>query len=492
LATGTLGGGNDVLDVAGTLDAGAGSLDLGDGDDIFSIHDGSAVVGIVDGGLGTDIFNTDIDTVADLGAVQGFETLDKTGTGDLNINGPAPSDFTSVNVLDGTLNVGVAGSVIPAAGSALATTVASGATLNVDGAYGCGAGDDSLTVAGTVSGSGTIDLCGGDDTLTLQDGADLSGLTTTLQGGTGNDTLLADIAGTAVLGGVGGFETLQKDNVGTLQINGPAPSDFTTVLVNGGTLEVGAGGSVTGVVTTTVAGGATLDVDGSYAGTAGGDSMDVSGTIAGTGSIDLGDGDDTLTLDDGAVLDNAISGGTGTNDTLVLNNALSLAFDGGNTDGFETLQKDNVGTATLTGTQAFAAGTALNGGTLTLDGDFETPAVVMADDTTLNVDGSLDAGGGTATVLTGSAGANTIGVGAAGTLLASGDLGDGVDTLDIAGTLDTAGGVFALGDGDDNFIVHDGTVVTGTVDGGAGLDTRTYDINTSADLGARVYREGVS
>ena len=83
--------------------------------------------------------------------------------------------------------------------------------------------------------------------------------------------------------------------------------------------------------------------------------------------------------------------------------------------------------------------------------------------------------GGTAAAITGSAGVNTVTV--AGTAVANGDLGDGNDVLDVAGTLDTGGGVFALGDGDDDFVVHDGTVVIGTVDGGAGLDTRVYDIN---------------
>ena len=83
-------------------------------------------------------------------------------------------------------------------------------------------------------------------------------------------------------------------------------------------------------------------------------------------------------------------------------------------------------------------------------------------------------------------------VGAGGTLLATGDLGEGADVLDVAGTLDVGGGTFPLGDGNDNFIVHDSTVVTGTVDGGAGFDTRTYDINTTAIVGALVNFEGVT
>lgn len=57
-----------------------------------------------------------------------------------------------------------------------------------------------MTVGGTVRGSGTIDLCDGDDTLILNDGANLSGLVNALSGGDGTDTVLADIAGSVVLG----------------------------------------------------------------------------------------------------------------------------------------------------------------------------------------------------------------------------------------------------------------------------------------------------
>ncbi|WP_460918633.1 hypothetical protein, partial [Pseudoxanthomonas sangjuensis] len=149
------------------------------------------------------------------------------------------------------------------------------------------------------------------------------------------------------------------------------------------------------------------------------------------------------------------------------------------------------GEATLTETQGFTGGTTINAGALTVAGTLETPTVVLADDTVLNVDGALQAAGGTATMLTGSTGTNTVTVGAGGTLLATGDLGGGDDVLDVAGMLDTGGGVFALGDGDDSFVVHDGTVV-GTVDGGAGMDTRVYDINLTADLGALVNFEGVT
>ncbi|WP_051885422.1 autotransporter-associated beta strand repeat-containing protein [Lysobacter antibioticus] len=643
LANGDLGDGADVVDVAGSLDTGGGTFALGAGDDTLTIHDGTTITGTISAGIGNDTFNTDIATSADLGAVQGFETLSKTGVGTLNINGPASSDFTTIDVAAGTLNVTPSGSVVPAPGNTLTTTVATGATLNVDGSYGCGADNDSMTVSGTVSGSGTIDLCGGDDTLTLKDGsllsAAISGGTgtgdsvvldnlnamifdagntanfellqknnvgeatlvgtqsfsggTTIDGGAlrvagaletptlsladgtalnvdgsvqagvgtavaitgstganavtvsaggsllangdlgdgsdlldvagtldtgfgsfnlgagddtltihdgtniigtviagaGNDTFNTDIATSANLGAVQGFETLSKTGVGTLNVNGPASSDFTTVNVVAGSLNVTAGGSVVAAVgntlTTTVASGATLNVDGSYSGGALADSFTVSGTVSGSGAIGLAGGDDTLTLNDGAVLNNVIDGGGhGAGDTVVLNNAAALSFDGGDTVNFEFLRKDNVGEATLTGAQSFSGGTTLNGGTLSVAGALETPTVALADGTVLNVGGSLQAAGGTTATLTGSAGANTVNVAAGASLLASGDLGDGSDLLDISGTLDTGAGILDLGAGDDSLTIHDGTDIVGTVAGGVGIDNVNANIALSADLGA--------
>ncbi|MGN7920342.1 hypothetical protein, partial [Lysobacter sp. 22409] len=304
LATGNLGDGSDLLDISGTLDTGAGILDLGAGDDSLTIHDGTDIVGTVAGGVGIDNVNANIALSADLGAVQGFETLSKTGVGTLNINGPASSDFITVDVLAGTLNVAATGAVV-----AQNTTIASGSTLQVDGSYSGTSGSDSFIVAGTVAGAGTLDLLDGDDSFTIQDGADLSGLANAVDGGAGTDTFIADLAGSATLGGAINFETLTKTNTGTLNVDGPAASAFTTVNVNGGTLDIGAAGSIDGAVTTTVAGGASLNVDGTYTGSAGADTMNVSGTVAGSGTIDLAAGDDTLTLNDGALLNNVIDGG---------------------------------------------------------------------------------------------------------------------------------------------------------------------------------------
>ncbi|MFC5569015.1 autotransporter-associated beta strand repeat-containing protein [Lysobacter yangpyeongensis] len=487
-ASGDLGGGDDVVDVAGTLDTGGGIFDLGAGDDTFVVHDSTVMLGVVDGGAGNDLLNVDVSggNLVPLGSMLGFESLGKSGDGTLQINGP--STFIDVDLTGGRLEISGTGSV-----AAQNTTVGAGTTLQVDGSYTGTDGDDTMVVAGTVTGSGTIDLADGDDSFTLRDGADLSGLTSSLDGGAGIDAFIADLAGSATLGGAINFETLTKTNTGVLNVDGPAASAFTTVNVEGGTLDVGAAGSIDGVVATTVAGGATLNVDGSYLGSAGNDTMDVAGAISGSGVVGFDDGDDTLILRDGADLSGftgVLDGGADSSgDTIVLDNASDVTFGAGSVANFEVLSKQNTGTATLVGTQDYSLRTDILGGELVVEGSLTTPEVAMGDGTSLTVDGTLEAGGGSAATIAGSTGSNTVTI--VGTAIAGGDLGDGDDTLDVIGVLDT-GGSFALGDGDDNFVVHDGTVVLGTVDGGAGLDTRVYDINGTADLGALVNFEGVA
>ena len=478
LATGDLGDGADVLDVTGTLDTGAGTFALGAGNDTFTINDGTTVIGVVDGGAGTDVFNTDIATTASVGATLGFETLLKTGAGVLNLTGPAASAFDTINVNVGTVDADGAINGVSAA------SVLAGATFNVDGRLSFTAGADTLTVAGTISGASAIDLGAGDDTFTFQEGAVTS---VPVDGGTGTDTLNANIVTTGSLARAANFETLTKTGAGVLNVTGPGVSDFSTVNVNQGTLDVAAAGSFTSVNAATVAAGATLDADGAFSFTAGADTFDIAGVVTGSGTFDMLGGDDTLTLRDGANLSGLTSvidggGGAATNDRLVLDNALALSFSNDRIAGFEQLTKQNAGVASLVGAHSYSSGTTVNGGTLDVDGTTETPTVTLADGTVLNVDGTIQAAGPTQATITGSAGVNTVNV--AGTLRADGDLGDGADVLDVAGTLDTGTGTFALGAGDDTFTINDGTTVIGIVDGGAGTDIFNTDIATAANLGA--------
>ena len=79
----------------------------------------------------------------------------------------------------------------------------------------------------------------------------------------------------------------------------------------------------------------------------------------------------------------------------MLNNAGALTFDASHTINFEFLQKDNSGDATLTGSQDYVGGTTLNDGDLECGRHLTTPTVALADGTTLNVDGTLQAAGAT-------------------------------------------------------------------------------------------------
>ncbi|KIC36655.1 hypothetical protein RA27_22035, partial [Ruegeria sp. ANG-R] len=232
LAEGTLGDGADVLDVAGTLDTGAGNLTLGLGDDTFRIQDGTAVTGVVDGGLGTDTIDADIATSASdavLTQASNFETLTKNGAGALNLTGMF--DFSTVNVNEGLLNVTGDLDDINVA------TVSSGATLTADGAVTFTDNADTFTVAGTVDGGSQIRLLDGDDNFNILGGTDVSAV---VDGGAGDDTVSADIAATqsADLVQVTNFEALTKTGAGTLNVTGPGASEFSTVNANAGVLNV--------------------------------------------------------------------------------------------------------------------------------------------------------------------------------------------------------------------------------------------------------------
>jgi fibronectin-binding autotransporter adhesin len=422
-AIGGLGADNDLLDVAGVMDIGSstGTFDLGPGDDTFRIYDTTRVDGNVEGGIGNDELNVNVSAgnLVPLGGLGGFESLGKSGAGTLQINGLA--DFVTVDLEGGTLHV-----TTNAAVQAQQTSILAGATLLVDGAYRGTAGNDTMTVAGTITGPGTVDLGAGDDTLTIRDGADLSGLANPISGGTGNNTLVTDIAASATLGGVTNFQTLTKTNTGTLNVNGPAPSDFSTVNVMGGTLAVGPAGSITGVAATTVAVGATLNVNGAYTGTAGGDTMVVKGAITGTGRIDLSGGDDRVELHGGATIapTTFLDGGAGIN-SLVLTGTTDGSFDvsilganagtatvakgtprlskvGGTVENFEVLRKEGAGTWTLTGVAEPSQNWTIAEGTLvgnsdSLQGKINNQSMLVFDQAADGVYASVISGPGTMT-----------------------------------------------------------------------------------------------
>jgi outer membrane autotransporter protein len=346
-------GGADIFDVAGTVSSN-GALDMLDGDDTLILHDGADLGGLaspVDGGAGTDALIAEIASSATLGGVIGFETLTKDGTGSLAVTGSTAATFESVHVKNGLLDVATGGQLV-----AQQASVDTGAVLNVDGNFDFTTAADTFEVAGTVRGSGPIEMLDGDDMLILHDGADLGALATAVDGGAGNDTLTADIATQATLGGAVDFENLVKQGEGRFTIAGPAASQFDSVQVHQGELEIAAG-AVVDPASTVVDAGATLTVDGSYLGTTGDDSFDLSGTLAGAGNVDLLGGDDVLTINTGAEIrfSGAFDASTqSVADRFVLAGGGAGSFDAGLVGtvftNFETFSKEGTGTWTLTGT----------------------------------------------------------------------------------------------------------------------------------------------
>ncbi len=196
----------------------------------------------------------------------------------------------------------------------------------------------------------------------------------------------------------------RKTNTGTLHVDGPASSAFSVVNVNGGALDIGSAGSMSGVATTTIDSGATLQVDGSYGGSAGNDTLVLSGTLAGAGAIDLGNGDDVLTINTGATLGftGVVDAGAATADRFVLSGTgsddLDVSVLGTVFQNFEGFHKEGVGTWRLTGTGdrdwTVAEGT-LIGDTASFGGDIANAATVIFDQTVDGTFGHVLSGSGT-------------------------------------------------------------------------------------------------
>src|SRR5690606_10195680 len=103
-----------------------------------------------------------------------------------------------------------------------------------------------------------------------------------------------------------------------------------------------------GASTINVNSGGTLRAIGDLGG--GSDSFNLAGTLDTGGDVlNLGAGDDSFTLNDGAVIAGAgiDAGSAASSDVLILDNAAALSFDGGRTANFESLVKQNSGVATI-------------------------------------------------------------------------------------------------------------------------------------------------
>lgn len=238
----TAGGFNNVI-ALGDASTTNGSVTTDTGADSLTLDLGATVNGTIDGGAGIDSFVVTGAGISTLGGnINNFETLAMNGSGTLTLGG-ANAGFASVAVNSGTLNT-TGGAAID---DTATVTVASGATFGVVASETVG----TLVLAGTLAGTGT-----------------LTATSYTLDGATVNGNL-----------GVGAL--LQRSDTSVL--NGVSGS--TDVMVQGGTLTLGASNRLADAASVAVSTGATLNL-GAFDDTVG--TLALAGTLAGTGTLTAG------------------------------------------------------------------------------------------------------------------------------------------------------------------------------------------------------------
>ncbi|KQM89866.1 hypothetical protein ASE70_16205 [Sphingomonas sp. Leaf22] len=428
-------------------------------------------------------------------------TLNNSATGRIEATGILSTAIGALGTLDLT-NAGTihGGASFTANGETLAGAIQSFGTNDriintgtIIGSIDTGAGDDRIENYGTLDGD--VFLGAGDDTFLHRVSAILSG---TVDGGAGTDSLIIDAAGGGTVRGDQFVNFERFSQTGSGAVNYIGAFQATTLDVSGGTLNVGAGETLSSIGPVTITGSDAAET------------VDNAGTI--TGSVALGAGDDIFVDRAGSSVAGRVDGGAGVDLYRVV---LSGNRNGiGTRSGFEQLAVTGNGTLALTLDQSFdsvaLAGTglvlALNGnsvGTVTgsdaaemlsVDGDIGRAALGGGNDMlvlgTAVANGTYTGGAGSDTLrfstnapvtLTGSAsGFETIALtGTAltidGTLGAAGDLmtlGDGAQTVALANG-GTINGTLDLGAGNDSFSLAPGATLNGIVAGGAGDDLAT-------------------
>jgi len=234
----------------------------------------------------------------------------------------------------------------------------------------------SIVNTGSISGTGTTGI-------RLDNGATITGTITNNSGGMvyGDEYAIRVDSGSDVTGGIvnaGQILTDTSSGTGILVTGASTVGSITNSgLIQGGTDTSGYGVYVSA---------------GSSVG-----SITNSGTIEGDdGSVQFGNSDSTLTLQTGSNLIGDADGGTGTNDTLVLEgygseNEVFTNFE------HVTVSASTSGTWVLSGDSGFEDVT-VNSGTLLITGNVTATSAMAVAGADLDVEGTLDLGSGTLTV----------------------------------------------------------------------------------------------
>ena len=261
------------------------------------------------------------------GLVSGTGGLDKTGAGTLTLT--QNQAFTGTTTISaGVLQLGNGGTT----GSVSGNIVDNG-TLVVNRS-------NALTLAGTISGTGSL-----------------------VQAGLGNTTLTAD-------NGYTGGTTI---SAGTLQLgNGSTTGSIVGNIVDNARLVVNRSNALT--LSGTITGTGSLAQDGVGNTTLTADNGYTGGTTIGAGTLQLGNGGTT-----GSIVGDVVNNGT-----LAINRSDALTLSG-TISGTGALVKQGTGTTTLTAPNAYAGGTALKQGRLNVGNNLAlgTGALAMDDGTTL-------------------------------------------------------------------------------------------------------------
>ncbi len=362
----TVGAGTVQLGAGGSL-ASTGALTVNGG--TFDLNDHTQTLGTLSGPGGTlDLGNgaltvTEGTSASYAGVITGNGSLTKTGAGTLTLTGA--NDYT--------------GGTTVSAGTLAGTTVSlqgpihdnANVTFNqsTPGTY-----SDTISGSGslTKSGSGTVTLLGSNsyDGGTIVNGGTLAGTTVTLQGDildNANVTFNQSATGT-YSDTISGSGSVTKAGSGTVTLLGDNTYDGGTIIT---------GGSLHGT-TVTLQGdihinasnaNVTFDqaVNGSYT-----DNITGSGSLTKTGGGKL-----TLLGDNGYTGGTTVSGGTLAGTTVSLEGDISIAAGAhvildqsapdtfvGEITGGGDLTKDGTGTVTLSGTNDYSGGTAVDAGIL--------------------------------------------------------------------------------------------------------------------------------
>ncbi|MEW6436606.1 MAG: autotransporter domain-containing protein [Pseudomonadota bacterium] len=317
-------GTNSAMTVASgaTLDLGGYSQSIGSLSGAGTVT--SSAAGAITLTTGSDNSSTIFSGIVQDGS--GTLALTKTGTGTLVLSNPANNYSGATSVEAGTLQAGAANVF----GTNSAVTVASGATLDLDG-YRQSLG--SLSGAGTVTSSAA-------GAITLTTGSDNS---STIFSG-----IVQDGSGTLAL---------TKTGTGTLVLSNPANNYSGATNIDAGTLQAGAANVFGANPAMIVASSATLDL--------GGYSQSL-GSLSGAGTV-TSSAAGAITLTTGS--DNS-----------------STTFSGIIQDGSGTLAltKSGTGTLVLSGISSYTGPTSINAGSLEIDGSIAGSSLI-----TVNNGGTL-------------------------------------------------------------------------------------------------------